>query len=170
MNKIQIKSKIKNIAIILLVAIFFIADRGLKTLALTRIWQPGINLLGSWFQFRFVANHYIAFSLPLFGWLINALILLIILVLIITIIYLILNKNSHKLTILLLTTILLGAISNILDRWLYGYVIDYLSLKYFTIFNLADVMITGGAVYLIIFQIPTKYGTNRSCSKSGFRL
>ncbi len=43
-----------------------------------------------------------------------------------------------------------GAISNIIDRLSYGYVIDYLSLRYFTVFNLADVMISSGAIILIL--------------------
>ena len=70
--------------------------------------------------------------------------------LIITIIYLILNKIGQKLTIILLTTILFGAISNILDRFSYGYVVDYLELKYFTVFNLADMMISGGVIVLLL--------------------
>jgi len=150
MNKLKTKSTLKNVAIILLIAIFFIADRGLKALVLGPAGQTGAPLLGDWFQFKFMANYYIAFSLPIMGWLIIALILVIILALIITIIYLIINKKGDKLIIILLTTILFGAISNILDRWLYGYVIDYLSLKYFTVFNLADIMITGSVIGIII--------------------
>ncbi|MBU1778489.1 signal peptidase II, partial [Patescibacteria group bacterium] len=44
--------------------------------------------------------------------------------------------------------IIFGAISNLTDRLEYGYVIDYFSLKYFTIFNLADVMIVIGVFCL----------------------
>jgi signal peptidase II len=38
----------------------------------------------------------------------------------------------------------LGAFSNLYDRLHYGYVIDYFDLKYFTVFNLSDVMIIIG--------------------------
>jgi signal peptidase II len=150
MNKFTTKIYLKNIAIILMIAIFFIADRYLKYLALNRHLEQPFKLLGNIFSFNFTANYYIAFSLPLGGQILNILISLIILALIYLIFYLIFKKNNQKSTIFLLTIILFGAISNILDRFAYGYVIDYLELKYFTVFNLADVMISLGAIVLIL--------------------
>jgi lipoprotein signal peptidase len=47
--------------------------------------------------------------------------------------------------------IILGATSNLADRFQYGYVIDYFDLKYFTVFNLADVLIVGGTIGLLWF-------------------
>jgi len=151
MTKLALKFKIKNIAIILLIAIFFIADRWLKALALTRSGLAAIPLFGSWFSFEFTPNHYLAFSLPFSGWLVDGLILAIIAALIYYIFYLILKKKEHKTLIVLLTIILFGAISNILDRLAYGYVIDYFYLKNLTVFNLADAMISASVVYLLIF-------------------
>ena len=52
--------------------------------------------------------------------------------------------------VVLLTFIIFGAISNMLDRLKYGFVIDYLDLKYFTVFNMADVMIVGGVLGIIL--------------------
>ena len=49
-----------------------------------------------------------------------------------------------------LLLILLGALSNFFDRLAYGYVIDYFYLKNFTIFNLADASISGGAILALI--------------------
>lgn len=46
--------------------------------------------------------------------------------------------------------ILTGAMSNLYDRLLYGFVIDYIDLKYFTVFNIADVMICGGVTWLLL--------------------
>ncbi len=153
MNKLQNPIKIRNIAIIVMIAIFFILDRLLKNLALSQVPNSAINIFGRFFSFQFTANPYIAFSLPLYGHLLNALILIIIGLLIYYIFYLILNKKSQKLTALLLTIILFGAISNILDRLLYGYVIDYLELRHFTVFNLADVMISLGALTLLFHYL-----------------
>lgn len=48
--------------------------------------------------------------------------------------------------------ILIGAVSNILDRFHYGGVIDFIALPYFPIFNLSDVFIFLGVVYLLIFN------------------
>ena len=52
-----------------------------------------------------------------------------------------------------LTILLFGAISNIIDRIRLGFVIDYIDLKYFTIFNIADIMIVGSIGLLIITNI-----------------
>ena len=49
-----------------------------------------------------------------------------------------------------LFAIIMGAASNLFDRLKYGYVIDYLDLKYFTVFNLADAMIIFGVAILLI--------------------
>jgi len=144
-----------NIAIVV-IAIFFIADRWLKLLALEQKARPAQKLIGESLLFDFHSNYNIAFSLPLSGWPITALIILIILALIYTIFYLILKRKDQKWLILLLTFILFGAISNILDRFLYGYVIDYLALQYFAVFNLADVMISAGTVFLIITNFQKK--------------
>lgn len=42
--------------------------------------------------------------------------------------------------------ILVGGICNIIDRIVYGAVIDYIDLKFFPVFNLADVYISIGIV------------------------
>ncbi len=157
MNNKIFTFSLKNIAIILLVAIFFVADRFLKILALTRADNNPIPLLGKFFSFNFTANHYMAFSLPLGGQVLNILIIVAILLLLSFIFYLTLNKNEQKPLILPLTIILIGAISNILDRVSNGYVIDYLDLHYFTVFNLADVMISLGTLFIIFKALKKEY-------------
>lgn len=129
---------------------FIILDRLLKFLAINNYYNEGRKVLGDIFKLNFVANLNIAFSLPLSGWWLNILIILIILALIYHLLYL-LTKKDHT-NALLLFAIILGAISNLFDRIKYGYVIDYFDLKYFTVFNLADLMIVGG-VGLIIYNI-----------------
>lgn len=42
-----------------------------------------------------------------------------------------------------------GAASNLVDRLRFGFVMDYIDLKVFPVFNLADVAIVLGAVFLI---------------------
>lgn len=46
--------------------------------------------------------------------------------------------------------ILSGAIGNILDRIQYGCVIDFFDLKFWPVFNTADIFITLGAIILIL--------------------
>lgn len=45
--------------------------------------------------------------------------------------------------------ILSGAVSNILDRAYFGCVIDFIDLKIWPVFNLADIFITTGAIILL---------------------
>lgn len=46
--------------------------------------------------------------------------------------------------------ILSGAVSNIIDRLHFGCVIDFIDLKFWPIFNLADIYISIGAILLIL--------------------
>ena len=129
-----------------LVIIFFVAgDRLLKALAVNGYFN-NINIFGDIFQLSFAKNFNIAFSLPFNGIYLNILILLIIITLIYNLIYVV-KKNQH-IEAFLIFTILLGAVSNFLDRIKYGYVVDYLDLSYFTVFNIADVMIVLGVAGL----------------------
>jgi signal peptidase II len=147
-NQIQKKYK-KFIAIILMIAIFFMADRYLKYIAINSLAGSSHNLLGNFLTFTFIPNSYIAFSLPFSGPLLNIIILLMIISIFA---YLInyLRKKPNTLFFIGMLLILLGAISNFSDRIIYGYVIDYIYLKHFTVFNLADAYITIGAILTII--------------------
>lgn len=143
MSKIIIPQNIKKIAWLIAGAIFFILDRYLKNLAVTT--NKSHDLLGDILAFNFIPNYNIAFSLPLKGpWLIITIGLIIIAITIYLILFKL--KRSEKISFFL---ILLGAISNLIDRLQYGFVIDYFDLKWFTIFNLADVLITLGTAMLI---------------------
>jgi lipoprotein signal peptidase len=49
--------------------------------------------------------------------------------------------------------IISGAISNIIDRIYFGCVIDFIDLRFWPVFNLADIYITIGAIILIKKQL-----------------
>lgn len=149
MNKKTAKTYFKNIAIILMIAIFFIVDRYLKFLATGKLAEASLNLIGDIFTFNFTPNFFIAFSLPLRGFWLNLAIGLIILAIIVFLIKAIKSKEK-PLFITGLSFILAGAISNLIDRIQFGYVIDYLYLRYFTVFNLADVCISFGALLILV--------------------
>ncbi len=58
------------------------------------------------------------------------------------------QKNSlDKLFFVVL--ILTGAFSNFYDRFFYGYVVDFINIPWFSVFNLADIYITFGSLLLI---------------------
>jgi len=153
MNKISTKNYFTNITIALAVVIFFISDRYLKLEALNGSTLP---LIGNIFDFYFVANYYMAFSLPLNGIILNTIVCVLIIALSVHASHLRLKKNYSLTEITLILFIIAGAISNLFDRLMYGYVVDYLNLQYFTIFNLADIVISSAAIFLIFYNLKKK--------------
>ena len=73
------------------------------------------------------------------------------------IIWMLKSHNGQKLFAFALACILGGAIGNVIDRTLYGYVVDFLDFHYagwhFPSFNIADAAISIGAVCLILDEI-----------------
>lgn len=68
-------------------------------------------------------------------------------------------KSYYKKNIFLifsLSLVLIGAFSNLLDRIYYGFVIDFIDVSFFSVFNMADVYIAGGAMLILFLQIQTK--------------
>ncbi|MDO8592847.1 MAG: signal peptidase II [bacterium] len=135
--------------IIALLATIIFLDRLLKAMAVSGVFSEPVRLVGSIFQLSFTKNFAIAFSLPLYGVALELIIGLIIFGLLYYFVKLYSAKDYPKAACLV--SILLGAASNLFDRLKYGYVIDYLDVKYFTVFNLADMMIVGGAAGLLFF-------------------
>lgn len=73
------------------------------------------------------------------------------------IIWLLKSHAGQKLFSFALACILAGALGNVIDRSLYGYVVDFLDFHYgnrhFPAFNLADSAITVGAACLIVDEL-----------------
>lgn len=78
--------------------------------------------------------------------------------LLIIIFVIILANTKFKARFLPLILILSGALSNIIDRLWHGCVIDFIDLKFWPVFNLADSFIVIGAIMIIIgnFQFKVK--------------
>ena len=128
----------------------FIVDRTLKR------WfnQNPSEIIGSDFfynqlQFRFAKNFGVAFGINL-G---QAITTMVVVGAILLVMWMLVSeyRQHHALNVWRLTFILIGAISNLLDRLLFGYVVDYIDVPWFTVFNIADVMITGGVLVLVSF-------------------
>lgn len=138
----------KKMAIWFSLAVFFVLiDRFLKILSLK---QFNFTIINNLFEFNLAKNYFIAFSIPISGKILNYLILIIIFSLIY---YYLRLKNYFKIPIIF---IILGASSNLLDRFQYGYVIDYLSVKWFTVFNIADIMIVCAISFLLFIEFNKK--------------
>ena len=154
MNKKTIKTLLINIAIPFGLAIFFLVDRILKAKALNL--EKSLELIPNLLFFDLTKNYFISFSLPLSGPTLNIFIVLLIILLAIYLIFLIIKEKDKKLEIILLLFIFFGALSNLIDRLFLGFVVDYLELRYFTVFNLADVMIVIPSFWLILNNLKIK--------------
>jgi len=141
--------KKKTTALFAAVVFFSFLDRLLKFLAVKKIFDPPAKIFGDFFQLKFAGNEGIAFSFPIFAPVLNFLIIFIIVSLIYYLSHLFKEKEFYRAAFMLF--IIFGAMSNFADRLRYGYVVDYLNLKYFTVFNLADVMIVAGGLGGVIF-------------------
>lgn len=142
-------TKLLNIAAASSVAIFFLLDRLLKPVALSLPDGKTMPIIKNLFSFGFTANHRIALSLPLEGAWLNYFIALILVFIIFKFVKTIKEKNRID-EVIAWGAIMLGAFSNLNDRLSYGYVVDYLEISYLTALNIADILISAGAFYIIV--------------------
>lgn len=70
----------------------------------------------------------------------------------IIVIFFILKYYKEKKYQFPLTLILAGTIGNLIDRIFLGYVRDFIDLKFWPVFNIADTIITVG-VFLLVYRI-----------------
>lgn len=76
-------------------------------------------------------------------------------VVIVGLIYLLRGKIKNKLAYWCITVIISGGIGNLIDRIFRGFVVDYIEPLFvnFAVFNFADILVTCGAIILIIYLI-----------------
>lgn len=94
-----------------------------------------------------ICNKNIAWSIPLSP----AIFYLAWILIVVVLIYLFL-KTKYVSQKIFLVLIFSGAISNMIDRLRLGCVVDHIDLKFWPIFNLADVYITIGIILLIVIN------------------
>ena len=144
------KCHLKIESIIPLLTIFFIIDRVSKYLALNKLPYRGVYLF-KYLQLQLQTNSGIAFGIALPSTLIITFISIIIIFLFY---YLLKNiKEKKYLNIFLLGLIIIGAISNLIDRLLYKGVIDFIQINIWPNFNLADAYISIGIITFLIINI-----------------
>ncbi len=150
MNKVSFFTKNKNIAIFITIAMFFVFDRYFKFLS-TRITED-FSLIKDVLFFSFYKNKNISFSIYIAdSATVSFLVFFILIFIFIYLIYLL--KKKDFLIFFCWLAIFFGALSNFLDRLLHSYVIDYIKLRGFTVFNLADVLIFLGCFFVLFLSI-----------------
>jgi signal peptidase II len=134
-------------------ALVVLIDYILKILVINNLKPIGsITVIPDLFSLTYVENKGAAF-----GMLSNArwiFIVFTIVVIIFLIVFLFYKKPKSKLINASLVLIIGGGIGNLIDRIFYGYVVDYLSLSFFSpVCNFADYCVTIGAFLLIIYLL-----------------
>ena len=141
--------KKKYLKIIMYAILLIFIDQITKILVMNFL-ENEIVLINNFFSFLFVKNYGAAFGL--FGG--NVLLLIAITCgLIIYLAYDIKSNINNKLNVICSTLVLSGAIGNLIDRVIHGYVIDFISFTLFNkqmpVFNIADICVTFGVIGLI---------------------
>ena len=139
---------------ILIIFIGFIIDRITKVWALNRLAAGSdIVVLKNLFSFSYLENRGAAFGIFQ-----NKVLILSILTSVVImgmIYYLVKYKPASKLLRYSLALIISGAIGNLVDRFVYKYVVDFILLHYndvyyFATFNVADMLVVSGTFLLSI--------------------
>ena len=136
----------------IIIFIFFLFDRMIKWYM---IQKESFFVIPNFLKINFYPNWGIALSIPVSPFLIYSLIILILLI----VFFFLSESYRHKNYILIwaLTLIFVGALSNLIDRFRFSYVIDYINFAgRLPVFNLADVMIVVGSGLIIMTKILPK--------------
>ncbi len=129
--------------------LLILLDQASKYLAEHFLATEKIHLLGDFLVLFFIQNTGVAFSFPIQGIILK--VLTVVLIVGISVYYI--RAEPYKnlwITKFSYVLILSGAISNGIDRVSFGSVINFIGVKYFAIFNFADIFICVGAFLLFL--------------------
>lgn len=139
------------IFVIVLSTFIFLADRLLKILVFSNLnIGDSIPLIPGVVHITPVENTGVAFGLlenldP------SVFILITFVSIFLVIIYFFVKNPSSFLVISALSIICGGALGNLFDRFFYGHVLDFIDLRIWPVFNIADAAISIGAVLLFVY-------------------
>ncbi len=144
-------------------------DRLIKILVVAHPENSRV-LLSGWLSLRGTRNAGVAFGLPLPP----AALTLAIAVAVVTLVALAVGswRRGDLYAVVCLLAVVGGAAANVMDRLRYGAVVDYLDVPWFTVFNLADALITLGVAALLaraLVRRPTPARRNTLSTKSEYQ-
>jgi len=151
--------RINLIAAAAVPAAVFVLDRLLKGWFVAR---PAFRreVISGWLGFEFLSNTGIAFGLPLPSWLLWPGIFFVLVL--VGRWFARSYRSGEWIVTAALAAIFFGAVSNIIDRLTVGAVVDYIDVPWFTVFNLADCLITVGVGSLVITSLVRRPGLDKS--------
>jgi len=126
--------------------LFFVAEFIIKNLV---IGMSSVQKVTSWFAIAYTANTEMAFSIPINSGILIAMGLLVLLGLLQY--FTVCCRDGLYGHVWSVNLILWGAFSNMYDRLTRGFVVDYLQVGGWPVFNLADIAIAAGLISLLYF-------------------
>lgn len=149
--------------IIILSLLFFLIDQVIKILVISNMnLYETIPIINNLFNMTYIHNSGVVFGF----FQNNNLNILFIIVCFLAIFFVFMRKdivkfyNDNKFSILFKVAVSLllgGGFGNIFDRIYRGYVIDFFDLKYFAVFNFADIFISIAFIFFIYFFYKEKF-------------
>lgn len=143
---------LRSPSVMLYTVLFFLADRFAKALVVNNSHSLPVNVIDNFFTLTFVKNPGVAFGwFP--DWRLPPILMALTMILIITY-YSLKLPEEERLTRWALALLVGGAIGNLYDRIMYGFVVDFFLFRWnnmdFPVFNIADVTIDIGVFILFI--------------------
>lgn len=134
-------------------AVLAVADQILKILVSNNLKPVGtVNVFGDFFKLTYVENRGVAFGMfKDMPWVFIAITTVLLAAIIF---YMFKKRPESKFFYITAALIIGGGLGNLIDRIIYGYVIDYLSLSFFPpVCNFADYCITVGVILFAVYLL-----------------
>lgn len=150
--KIDKKSLLGYLTYLVIIASGIVFDQLTKLLAVKFLkGADDVKVIGNFLKLSYVENRGSAFGmLKDARWVFMSVSTLAIIAMIA---YLFTAKNQSRLYTVSIAVIASGGIGNMIDRIALGYVVDFVSVKYFAVFNGADSLVCVGAGFLILAML-----------------
>ena len=154
----------RHVWLICFALVGFGVDLLTKTLVVNLLHPgSGYSFLGGWFQVQLLFNPGAAFSMGVGMTVVFAGLAIVALVLLVALVGPRANGRFENIVVGLLVA---GVAGNLADRLFRapgpfrGYVVDFLGIKYFAVFNVADMCITAAAVLIILWLLRSSRRTS----------
>lgn len=144
------KTTIKKIVLLLIGALLIIIDQGAKFL----LTQKNLTLIPNILNINYLQNEGVAFGIFDGDLMLIMVVTAVILGFLVKLIIHYFNENKFVYATSLIL-VLSGGFSNLIDRMLRGFVVDYINITLFSfpVFNIADMLITIGVIILFILIV-----------------
>tara|TARA_Y100000310_G_scaffold345846_1_gene471174 strand:+ start:59991 stop:60467 length:477 start_codon:yes stop_codon:yes gene_type:complete len=150
---------------IVLVSVFILILDQITKFFVRKYLEVGdsIGLIQNIIHFTFVSNKGSAFGLFRDTVWINLILIITTVLVVGFLIYYLIKVNKekgkelqNKVYLIAIGLIFGGAIGNLIDRLWIGYVVDFIDLRIWPVFNISDMAISLGIIYLVIYYIREK--------------